>query len=118
MNVLKRVINTKLSKNISSRTIFNWILNHPRLIAVIFVIITACFALQLPRLSFKTNIEHLLIENCNETDCYRKLQTEFMSDDIIRIVIKSKNIFDPIVFSKIEQLAFTASEIEGVDRVI
>jgi predicted RND superfamily exporter protein/CRP-like cAMP-binding protein len=118
MNVLKRVINTKLSKNISFRTIFNWILNHPRLIAVIFVIITACFALQLPRLSFKTNIEHLLIENCNETDCYRKLQTEFMSDDIIRIVIKSKNIFDPIVFSKIEQLAFTASEIEGVDRVI
>jgi predicted RND superfamily exporter protein len=93
MNFVKRVIDNKLSKNISFQIIFNWILNHPRLVAVIFITITACFAVQLPRLSFKTNIEHFLIENCNETDCYRKLQTEFMSDDVIQIVIKSTNRF-------------------------
>jgi predicted RND superfamily exporter protein/CRP-like cAMP-binding protein len=108
----------ELSKNVSFLTIFNWILNHPRQIAVIFITITVCFALQLPRLSFETNIEHFLIDNCIETDCYRKLQNEFMSDDIIRIVIKSENIFDSFAFRKIEQLAETASAIEGVDRVI
>jgi hypothetical protein len=44
--------------------------------------------------------------------CYRK------SDEIIRIVIKSDNIFDPETFREVTGLAQKAVQIKGVRRVI
>jgi hypothetical protein len=44
--------------------------------------------------------------------CYRK------SDEIIRIVIKSDNIFDPKTFREVTGLAQKAAQIKGVRRVM
>ena len=111
-------IKTGLIEKISYRMIFRWVLQHPYLVILVFTSFTLFFLLQLPHLSFSTHIENFLIEDCSETDCYRNLKTEFMPDDIIRIVIKCKNIFDPITYLKIQQLSEIASKIDGVDRVI
>jgi diguanylate cyclase (GGDEF)-like protein len=59
-----------------------------------------------------------VIEDLPETARYNDFKEIFGSDEIIRVVVKAENVFDPATFSKIEQLVGIASEIEGVRRVI
>jgi predicted RND superfamily exporter protein/CRP-like cAMP-binding protein len=80
--------------------------------------ITFFFAWRLPDLSFKTSIYDLQIQDLPETARYNAFKKIFGSDEIIRVVIKGNNVFDPITFRKVEQLAETAAAIEGVRRVI
>jgi predicted RND superfamily exporter protein len=80
--------------------------------------ITFFFAWKLPDLSFKTSIYDLQIEDLPETAQYNSFKKIFGSDEIIRVVIKCSNVFDPITFRKVEQLAETAADVEGVRRVI
>ena len=100
------------------REIFQWILSRPLIVIFIIAAITFFFAWKLPDLSFKTSIYDLEIENLPETAQYNSFKKIFGSDEIIRVVIKCDNVFDPITFRKIEQLAETAAAIEGVRRVI
>jgi predicted RND superfamily exporter protein/CRP-like cAMP-binding protein len=95
-----------------------WILRRPLLVIFSIAAITFFFAWQLPHLSFKTSIYDLQIEDLPETARYGDFKKVFGSDEIIRIVIKSDDVFDPVTFRKIEQLADTAAAIEGVRRVI
>jgi predicted RND superfamily exporter protein len=85
---------------------------------IMIAAITFAFAWRLPDLSFKTSIYDLQIEDLPETAQYNAFKKIFGSDEIIRVVIKCNNVFDPITFRKLEQLAETAAAIEGVRRVI
>ena len=49
---------------------------------------------------------------------YDIFKSEFGSDEIIRVVVKAGNIFDPITFRKIEILSDNLAAIKGVRRVI
>ena len=100
------------------REIFSWILSRPLIVILMIAAITFFFAWKLPDLSFKTSIYDLQIEDLPETAQYNSFKKIFGSDEIIRVVIKCKNVFDPITFRKVEQLAETAAAIEGVRRVI
>ncbi|MEJ2283503.1 MAG: MMPL family transporter [Desulfobacterales bacterium] len=100
------------------REIFQWILSRPLIVIFIIAAITFFFAWKLPDLSFKTSIYDLEIENLPETAQYNSFKEIFGSDEIIRVVIKCDNVFDPVTFRKIEQLSETAAAIEGVRRVI
>ena len=98
--------------------VLEWMLQRPLLVMVTTAVITLFFAWQLPDLSFKTSIYDLQIEDLPETSRYKDFKKLFGSDEIIRVVIKSQKVFDPVTFRKIEQLAETAAAIKGVRRVI
>jgi len=95
-----------------------WILGRPLIVLLGIAALTLFFAWQLPNLSFKTSIYDLQIEDLPETAQYNSFKKIFGSDEIIRVAIKCDNVFDPITFRKVEQLADAASVIEGVRRVI
>ena len=98
--------------------LFVWIISRPLFVILIIAAITSFFAWRLPDLAFKTSIYDLQIEDLPETAQYDSFKKIFGSDEIIRVVIKSENVFDPVTFRKVEQLAETAVAIEGVRRVI
>ena len=81
-------------------------------------VLTAFFVWQLPHLSFKTTVYDLVIEELEETERYHRFLAEFGSDEIIRLVVKAGNIFDPATFVKVTQLSDAVSQIDGVIRVI
>ena len=103
---------------LSVKETFEWILRRPLLVIFATAVITIYFGWQLPNLSFKTSVYDLQIEDLPETARYNDFKKLFGSDEIIRVVIKSSNVFDPITFRKIELLDETAAKIEGVRRVI
>ena len=105
-------------RHFSFKTILEWTLRKPLAVISIILAITFFFAWQIRHLSIKTSIYDLEIENLNETARYQELKKTFGSDEIIRVVIKAENVFDPATFRKIEQLADAAAQIEGVRRVI
>ena len=100
------------------REVLKWILHRPFLVICSTAAITLFFAWQLPDLSFKTSVYDLQIEDLPETAQYAEFKKLFGSDEIIRVVIKSDNVFDAVTFAKIEQLAEAAAAIKGVRRVI
>lgn len=91
---------------------------HPYLILIAILIITVVLALHIPSLSFRTSIYDLVVEELDESRVYEKFQGKFGSEEIIRIVVKTKNVFDPIVFNQIERISAQSSDIDGVRRVI
>ena len=103
---------------LSTRDIFEWILHRPLQIIFATAVITILFAWQLPNLSFKTSVYDLQIEDLPETARYQYFKKLFGSDEIIQVVIKSSDVFDPLTFRKIEQLAETCAAVNGVRRVI
>jgi len=100
------------------RTSLEWILHRPLVIIACFLAGSIFFALQIPKLTFRTSIYDLLIDDLPETIRYKNFKEVFGSDEIIQVVVKADNIFDPAVFRKIEVLSETFSNIPGVRRVI
>jgi len=95
-----------------------WIVRHPLTVLAVIALITVAFAWQLPHLRIGTSITDLVIEDLPETRQYQVFKENFESDEIIRIVIRSENIFDPNTFKAIEKLSDESSRINGVRRVI
>ncbi|MBI4776652.1 MAG: MMPL family transporter, partial [Deltaproteobacteria bacterium] len=108
----------ELLKKLSFRAILERILDRPVLVLLAVVGISVLFAWHLPRLCFRTSIYDLVIQDLPETSRYEEFKKIFGSDEIIQVVIKGKNIYDPVTFEKVEQLARVASDIKGVRRVI
>jgi len=102
----------------SFKEILAWTLRRPFVVISIILAITLIFAWQIRNLSFKTSIYDLQIEDLPETTRYEDFKKLFGSDEIIRVVVKSENVFDEITFRKIEQLAESAAQIDGIRRVI
>lgn len=102
----------------SPRRWLQYVIDHPLHILVPGLIITLFFAFQLPKLHFRTSIYDLAIEDLPETNTYRLFKEQFGCEEIILVVARADNIFEPEPFRKIEQLAKALSEIEGVKKVI
>ena len=97
---------------------FEWLLCKPLAAIALIVIITLFFSWHIPSFSIRTSIHDLIIEDLPETTNYKAFKNIFGSDEIIRVVIKTGNVFDPITFRKIEDLSKAVSSVEGVKRVI
>jgi predicted RND superfamily exporter protein len=80
--------------------------------------ITLVFCWQIPKLSFKTTVYDLVIEELAEAQRYRDFRELFGSDDIIRMVVVADDVLDPATFAKVSQLSDAALDIKGVRRVI
>jgi hydrophobe/amphiphile efflux-3 (HAE3) family protein len=94
------------------------IIDHPVPVITLMVLITFLFALPLPRLRFQTSIYDLTIQDLSETVRYESFKKEFGTEEIILVVVKAQNIFDPTTFNKVGELAETFSKIHGIRRVI
>lgn len=109
---------TRPSKPSSLRSALEWILTKPWVSIAFFAVLSLLFAVQIPKLSFRTSIYDLLIENLPESIRYQKAKKVFGSDDIIQVVVKADAIFDSATFRKIGVLSEAFGKIEGVRRVI
>jgi len=109
---------TQRSKLPSLRPALEWILSRPWVSIACFALISIFFALQIPKLSFRTSIYDLLVENLSDSIRYQTSKKVFGSDEIIQVVVKADAIFDTATFRKIEVLSEALSKIEGVRRVI
>jgi len=87
-------------------------------VLLVIVLVTLFFGWQASKLHIKTSIYDLVIEDLPETAHYNEFKEVFGSDEIIRVVVKAENVFDPVTFRKIEELVTAATEMEGVRRVI
>jgi predicted RND superfamily exporter protein len=97
---------------------FGFVLRHPHWVLLAVLLISAFALLFLPRLSFRTTVYDLMVEDLPQTRQYKKFVGWFGSEDIIRVVVSAENIFDPATFAKIVQLSQKAGSISGVRRVI
>jgi uncharacterized protein len=103
---------------LSPHRLVQWVIKHPVLVILFVLGITVLFAWRIPSLSFKTSIYDLIIEDLPETARYTEFKRLFGSDEIIRVVIKCDDIYNPTTFGKIQELSDTAAQIDGVRRVI
>jgi len=70
-----------------------WIVDNPLLSAAIILVITAFFALQLPRLEIDASAEGLMVENDPARTYYEEIKKKFGSDNLSVVVIKTKDVF-------------------------
>ncbi len=81
-------------------------------------LVTAVLAYPLPRLSFRTTVYDLIIEDLPAAEGYQNFLDQFGSDEIIRVVIKAKDVFETATWLKITELSNAAGTLPGVRRVI
>ena len=108
-----KVLKSLTVKNLVARVI------RYRLAALAAVAALTCvFVVYLPHLHISTSVYDLVIEDLPENVEYQNFKSIFGNEEIIRVVIKSKNIFDAAVFRKVEELSAATQAVEGVRRVI
>ncbi|MCB2145348.1 MAG: MMPL family transporter [Deltaproteobacteria bacterium] len=105
-------------KRFSFNAYLNMVVKMPGWVILGCAAITLFFAWHLPKLSFKTTVYDLVIEDLDESVRYNQFLAQFGSDEIIRLVVKADDILDPVTFAKITQLSEAAAQIEGVVRII
>jgi predicted RND superfamily exporter protein len=108
----------RLLKSLGPRNMVAGIVKHRVAVLALVAALSGLFAAYLPRLTISTSVYDLVIEDLPENIDYLKFKQIFGNEEIIRVVIKSDNIFDPLVFRKVEELSQAAQAIPGVRRVI
>ncbi len=106
------------TKRFSIQAHLSFIIHQPLWPLLAIAVITLLLAWQLPRLSFKTTVYDLIIEDLPQARNYRDFRDLFGSDELIRMVIKADDILDSVTFAKVAQLSQAAGEIPGVRRII
>ena len=95
----------------------DWILKRRGKVLAALIVITACFCLFIPRLSFTTSVYDLVIEDLHEMISTR-IQGDFRIGRDHPGRHQGRRRFRYAHLPKIEQLAEIAKKIEGVQRVI
>ncbi|MFC1824918.1 RND family transporter [Thermodesulfobacteriota bacterium] len=95
-----------------------YVVDHPRTVIIFILLITLFFASLLPDLRFHTSIYHLAVEDLDETRQYHAFKQEFGSEELILVVAKADDIFDPPVFRQIDRMARELSQIKGIKRIV
>jgi predicted RND superfamily exporter protein/CRP-like cAMP-binding protein len=113
-----RLQENRVLSPLSSKKILEKILSKPFPVIFGIALVSLFFAFQVPRLSFVSSVYDLVIEDLPENARYREFKKIFGSDEIIRVVLKGDNVYDPQIFAEIERFVAAAAQIEGVRRVI
>ena len=90
----------------------------PWMIIAVIAVLTCFFAVQIPKLSFRTSVYDLLVEDLPDTAIYENLKAEFGSDEIILLVVKADNLFESTAFGKLEEISAKCTGLTGVRRVL
>ncbi len=103
---------------LDTRSRLEMVLQRPRLVIVLVLAVTAVFAWHIPTVTFRASVYDLIIEDLPETARYRAFTSTFGSDEIIRVVVRADDVFDPAVFSAMGTITDKAGKIPGVIQVI
>ncbi len=95
-----------------------YVIKYPYAVLMAIIGITIVFASHLGQLHLRTSIYDLSIENLPETRFYEDFKKEFGTEEIILVVVRARNVFDPSTFKYLEKLSQALSEVKGVKRVI
>ncbi|MCF8061486.1 MAG: MMPL family transporter, partial [Deltaproteobacteria bacterium] len=95
-----------------------FIVRHPFAVLLVTALITAVLAWRLPSIRFETSLYDMAIEDLPETRAYQAFKDRFGSEEIILVVVRAEDVFDPKTFREMEGLARSVSGIPGVRRVI
>jgi predicted RND superfamily exporter protein len=93
-------------------------LRRPLIVVLIFMVITIVFGWRIPQISFRTSIYDMVVDSLPETARYNTFKEVFGSDEIIRVVIRTEDIFTPQNFSVVAQMSDAIAKLPGVKRVI
>ena len=93
-------------------------LRRPLIVVLIFMAVTIAFGWRIPHLSFRTSVYDMVIKSLPETSRYDTFKEVFGSDEIIRVVIRTEDIFTPQNFSVVAQMSDAIAKLPGVKRVI
>ncbi|MBU2551193.1 MAG: MMPL family transporter [Proteobacteria bacterium] len=94
------------------------VVEHPRAVLAVLLLVTVVLGWRLPTLRFETSIYDMAIEDMPETIRYQSFKKEFGSEEIILIVARADDVFDPATFQQLQSLAGALGRIPGVRRVI
>lgn len=100
------------------RAIIDLVVDRPWATLALILLLTSLFIFQLPRLSFRTSIYDLIIEDLPEAQRYRLFLERFGSDEILQLVVRADDVFDRATWAKIEQLSAAAQQLPGVRRIL
>ena len=106
------------SKTSVTESWLKYVVQHPRRIIFCVLLLTICFAWQIPQLRFETSIYDLTIEDLPQTREYNEFKKTFGCEEIVLVVARTSGVFDPETFANIERLANQFEKIKGVRRVI
>jgi len=95
-----------------------YVVHHPWRIILPIALLTLLFAWQIPQLRFETSIYDLTIEDLPQTREYNAFKKTFGCEEIVLVVARTADVFDPKTFANIERLAGQFEKIKGVRRVI
>jgi len=102
----------------SSPSWLRFIVRHPFLVLLAAALFTGLLAWRLPSLRFETSIYDMAIEDLPETRAYQDFKERFGSEEMILVVVRAENVFDPKTFGEVESLAASLAEVQGIRRVI
>ncbi len=81
------------------------VVGHPWHVIVPIVFLTLFFAWQIPGLRFETSIYDLTIEDLPQAREYRAFKKTFGCEEVVLVVARTANVFDPETFAHIDRLA-------------
>ena len=109
---------TPFFRPFNTRHLTRLVISHPYWVIIAVLIVTVCLGYRLPDLSFRTSIYDMVIEDLPENGRYEEFKKTFGSDEIIQVVVKGRNFFDPATFQQLASLAGKMEKIAGVRQVI
>ncbi len=91
---------------------------HPFVVLFLVALLTGLLAWRLPSLRVETSIYDMAIEDLPATRTYEAFKKQFGSEEIILVVVRAEDVFDPRTFREVETLAESLAELSSIRRVI
>jgi len=102
----------------SSPSWLRFTVQHPFLVLLAAALLTGLLAWRLPSLRFETSIYDMAIEDLPETRAYQDFKERFGCEEMILVVVRAGDVFDPKTFEEVKSLAASLAELKGIRRVI
>ncbi|MEC9488626.1 MAG: efflux RND transporter permease subunit, partial [Halanaerobium sp.] len=94
------------------------VLDYPKAVIGILVIVTIFFASFLPGINFDADMENMIPKDDPVIKELGDTIKQFGSQDFIMVALRADNIFQQEVLEKIDQLSGAISELDGVQKVM
>ena len=97
---------------------FKFILNYPKFILSISIIICLILSIFIFKLNIDANANNLLLDNDKDLQVFRENAKKYESSDFLFLALDSKDPFSKESLKQIRQLHFKLEQIDGVASVL
>lgn len=100
------------------KTIADKIIKFRWLIIVVFVVITAIFALQIPKAEISPNVKSMLPHDIESRINTEKIDELFGGTEMVMVLIKTEDVLDSRTLKRVENISKQMSRTKGIDKVL